>query len=233
MALGRYNIDRYNVLPGNALRYTETYDMYSAMTAAFATSSAISPAYFCSQNLESRMTIGYGYDVTYDMDEAVLATIIAEFFISPPYTLDAVLSSTMKAHLNIRPTYVADQSLTARATANYIVYVKGEAVASMASVMNYDIAIYPKYDLFQSLNVRFGLQPITLTVMSFDNIVIPAGGILVIDSDNCTAYLNNENVIDLYSGDFLWLTKMLLGLDVSSNTSGDIDVKLLYRERFL
>lgn len=233
MALGRYNIDRYNVLPGNALRYTETYDMYSPMTAAFATSSAVSPAYFCSQSLSASMTIGYGYDVTYDMAEEMIATLIAEFFISPPYELDAVMSSTMKAHLNIQPTYIAEQAMTAKATANYIVYVNSEMAASMISGMGYDIAIYQKYELFQALTVRFGLQPITLSVMSFDNIVIPAGGILVIDSENCTAYLDNENVIDLYSGDFLWLTKMLRGLDISSNTSGDIDVKLLYRERFL
>ena len=61
MALGRYNLDRYNLLPGNDLRYTETYDMYTSAMAVFATSAAISPSYFCSQNVDAFMTIGYGY----------------------------------------------------------------------------------------------------------------------------------------------------------------------------
>lgn len=233
MALGRYNIDRYNVLPGDTLRYTETYDMYSPVTAAFATSSAISPAYFCSQNLTTIMAIGYGYVVEYDLSNELATTITGGSFITPPYALDAALSALMADNLKISPMYDVNQVLSASASANYIVYVKKDMPAAMLAEVLYDIAYYPKYDVYHSLSARFELQSQTIQIMNFNNIIIPAGGILVIDSANCTAYLNNENVIDLYSGDFLWLNKQLLGLDVASNTSGDIDVTLLYRERFL
>lgn len=233
MALGRYNLDRYNLLPGNDLRYTESYDMYATVTAIFATSSAISPAYFCSQNMDSFMAIGYGYDVTYETEQAMLADFALGFFISPPYEIAASLSAEMRPHLNISPSYTSEQSMTARATANYMAFFRQDMAVELNAIMTYDIAHYPRYEAYQSMNVQFNMIPTALTIMSFNDIVIPADGILVIDAENCTAYLNNENVIDLYSGDWIWLSRLLQGMDVSSNTSGDIDVKLLYRERYL
>lgn len=147
--------------------------------------------------------------------------------------MEAAMNASVLAHLGISPTYQLDQSLMARMNANFIAYFRQNLTADMSATFRYDIAHYPKYDLLQALSAQFNMQPTTITVMSFDNLEIPAGGILVIDAENCTAYLNNENVIDLYSGDFIWLSRLLLGFDVSSNTSGEVDVKLLYRERFL
>lgn len=233
MALGRYNLDRYNLLPGNDLRYTESYDMYSAVSAAFATSSAISPAYFVSQSLSASMVIGYGYDVRYEAAAELAAVLELDFFISPPYYVEAALSAVMNPHLSISPMYDCDQALSGRAILSYYAEFKQAMAAALSAVMSYDIAHYPSYEAYQALNAQFNMQSMTLTIMGFDDIVIPAGGVLVIDADNCTAYLDNTSVIDLYSGDWIWLTRLLLGVDVSSNTSGDIDVKLLYRERYL
>lgn len=233
MALGRYNLDRYNLLPGNDLRYTESYDMYSSVSAAFATSSAVSPSYFVSQSLGASMVIGYGYDVSYDVSESLNAALELGFFISPPYKVDAALTADMRPHLSISPLYDCDQALSARTTLSYYAAVIQSLSAALSAIMSYDIAHYPRYEAYQALNAQFNMQSVTLTIMGFDDIVIPAGGVLVIDADNCTAYLNNESVIDLYSGDWIWLTRLLLGVEVSSDTSGGIDVKLLYRERYL
>lgn len=233
MSLGRYNLDRYNLLPGNDLRYTESYDMYTSVSAAFATSSAVSPAYFVSQSLSASMVIGYGYDVSYDVIDSLDAILELEFFISPPYIVDASLLAGMMPHLSISPQYACTQPLSAQTTLSYYAEFRQAMSAALSAIMSYDIAHYPRYDSYQALNAQFNMQSVTLTIMSFDDIVIPVGGVLVIDADNCTAYLNNESVIDLYSGDWIWLTRLLLGIDVTSNTSGSIDVKLLYRERYL
>lgn len=65
------------------------------------------------------------------------------------------------------------------------------------------------------------------------NVTIPAGGKLIIDSDFFTAALNNENVIDLYSGDWITLGRDLLELDVDSGTGGALIGKVIYTERYL
>ena len=233
MALGRYNLDRYNLLPGNDLRYTESYDMYSSVSAAFATSSAVSPTYFVSQSLSASMIIGYGYDISYDLAETLNAILELGFFISPPYRMDFALEASMTPYLSISPLYVCNQPLSAVTALSYYAEFKRTLSAALAMSLSCDIAYYPRYNAYQALSVQFNMQSVTLTIMSFDDIVIPAGGVLVIDAENCTAYLNNESVIDLYSGDWIWLTRLLLGVDISSNTSGDIDAKLLYRERYL
>lgn len=65
------------------------------------------------------------------------------------------------------------------------------------------------------------------------NVTIPAGGRLIIDSDFFTATLNDENIIDLYSGDWITLCRDLLELDVDSGTGGNLVGKVIYTERYL
>lgn len=65
------------------------------------------------------------------------------------------------------------------------------------------------------------------------NITIPPGGVLEIDSENYTVYLNDENVFDSYTGSWAIFdrdtTELTLGVGNGRVISGDI----LYRERYL
>ena len=65
------------------------------------------------------------------------------------------------------------------------------------------------------------------------NVTIPAGGRLIIDSDFFTATLNDKNIIDLYSGDWITLSRDLIELDVDSGTGGKLVGKAIYTERYL
>ena len=65
------------------------------------------------------------------------------------------------------------------------------------------------------------------------NVTIPAGGRLIIDSDFFTATLNDENIIDLYAGDWITLSRDLIELDVDSGTGGKLTGKAIYTERYL
>lgn len=71
------------------------------------------------------------------------------------------------------------------------------------------------------------------TEMRFDGIVIPAGGVVVLDSEYFTATLNGENIIDLYDGEWIEITSKLKAMEVHGNSGGELDVRLLYREKYL
>lgn len=67
------------------------------------------------------------------------------------------------------------------------------------------------------------------------NVTIPAGGVLEIDSDIFTAYLNNQNVLHLHNGDWIFLDRDLVSLqfnDVGGNAK-TMDITVFYNERYL
>lgn len=83
--------------------------------------------------------------------------------------------------------------------------------------------------LYSSVGSRiFDYKYITLDV------VIPPGGILIIDSDNYNVLLNSENVIDKQSGSWLdELSRNTFDVTIASGITGDLEGSLLYTERYL
>lgn len=66
------------------------------------------------------------------------------------------------------------------------------------------------------------------------DVTIPAGGTLIIDSDNFNVLLDGENAIDKQRGDwFDELTRNTFDVTITSGVSGTLDGSLLYTERFL
>lgn len=83
--------------------------------------------------------------------------------------------------------------------------------------------------LYGSVGSRiFDYKYITLDV------VIPPGGILIIDSDNYNCLLNSENVIDKQSGSWLdELSRNTFDVTIASGIAGNLEGSLLYTERYL
>ncbi len=57
------------------------------------------------------------------------------------------------------------------------------------------------------------------------------GDRITIDSDIFTAYKNDENILDKYSGDWIYLSRDLESIEINGN--GKFKAKLIFRERFL
>ena len=86
--------------------------------------------------------------------------------------------------------------------------------------------------LTETLNCDVSVINLTREVVQM-NVTIPAGGKLIIDTDLYTATLNDDNVIDLHSGDWPWLTRDLVEIDIDSGTGGALTGKVIYAERYL
>lgn len=58
-----------------------------------------------------------------------------------------------------------------------------------------------------------------------------SGDRIIIDSDVFTAYKNDENILDKYTGDWIYLSRDLESIEINGN--GKFKAKLIFRERFL
>lgn len=70
------------------------------------------------------------------------------------------------------------------------------------------------------------------TYTVYVNVSIPAGGKLVIDSDNYIVLLNNANAIDKHSGAWLTLDRKVEKIEINPH-GASIEATMLYTERFL
>lgn len=65
------------------------------------------------------------------------------------------------------------------------------------------------------------------------NVTIPPGGTLEIRSDTYDLFLNGENILHLQEGDWVFLDRDVVTLQVDSGTSGELEGRILYNERYL
>lgn len=60
-----------------------------------------------------------------------------------------------------------------------------------------------------------------------------SGKRIEIDSDKYTVYIDEENVLDKFSGDWIYLSRDIETIEISSSNNKKIKGKIIFRERFL
>lgn len=65
------------------------------------------------------------------------------------------------------------------------------------------------------------------------NVTIPPGGLLEIRSDTYDVFLNGENILELQKGDWIFLDRDTVSINLDSGSGGQISGRILYNERFL
>ena len=207
--------------------------MFATFSASFAIGAIFSPSYFCSASLDATMDAGWGYDIPYNFAATLDAEMDGDALATPSYNMDTELDmeATLSAAWIVQ--YDMAAALDATMLMRYAIFPKYSMSATLDAEMTGYIAIMINWGTaYQTLTALFTMIPIR-TVSQIFNIEIPPGGRLVIDSDNYTVYLNNENAIHTYSGDWIKINRAFQSIEVDSGTSGDVDVSVLYRERFL
>lgn len=65
------------------------------------------------------------------------------------------------------------------------------------------------------------------------DVTIPPGGTLEIHSDTYDLFLNGKNILYLQRGDWIFLDRETVSLEVDSGMGGALDGRILYNERYL
>lgn len=213
MALGTYNRTPANRQSGAQRMYTERYALNAAMLATMGAGAAYKANFRLGGALSAAVLLHYGYDADY----ALAGELAAE-------------GMAVTAH--VRGAYALKGNLSMRAVPALV--WGGSFVLLLTARLEAAMHIAPAYPaLYGALESAVHIDGARETAMRFPEIVLPPGGVLVIDSDAFTAELNGENVIDQYTGDWPEITRLLTRLRVEGGTSGTLNVTVLYTERYL
>ena len=213
MALGTYNRTPANRQSGAQRMYTESYALGAAMLATMGAGAAYKANFRLGGALSAAVLLHYGYDADY----ALAGELAAE-------------GMAVTAH--VRGAYALKGNLSMRAVPALV--WGGSFGLLLTARLEVAMHISPAYPvLYGAVEAAVHIDGARETAMRFPEIVLPPGGVLVIDSDAFTAELNGENVIDQYTGDWPEITRLLTRLRVEGGTSGTLNVTVLYTERYL
>ena len=213
MALGTYNRTPANRQSGAQRMYTESYALNAAMLATMGAGAAYKANFRLGGALSAAVLLHYGYDADY----ALAGELAAE-------------GMAVTAH--VRGAYALKGNLSMRAVPALV--WGGSFALVLTARLEVAMHIAPAYPvLYGAVEAAVHIDGARETAMRFPEIVLPPGGVLVIDSDAFTAELNGENVIDQYTGDWPEITRLLTRLRVEGGTSGTLNVTVLYTERYL
>lgn len=146
--------------------------------------------------------------------------------------LEDALHSDINLAANVQIEQAMEDSLDCNAWLSNNMQIGLQASDALWSEFILTASIPTSAVLTETLNCDVAVINLTREVVLL-NVTIPAGGKLVIDTDFYTATLNDENVIDLHSGDWPWLSRDLVELDIDSGTGGVLKGKVIYTERYL
>ena len=236
--LGRYNLTRYNIPDGASQRITISMDGYATLTAAFSVGVQVLPLIRFAVSLTADAKLRWGYFYADTHEAAMTAAMTLRRLWSPNFTAPAELDAALNWSLTIRPLPVSyDTAFDADAALGPMYYRRMDLAAELATEMQLVADIHPVADVYSALDAAFSLESSTEVVMAFTNLSLSKNARLVIDTENCTATLTTSNgvtnVIQYYSGDWPWISRLLRGFEVTSMTSGALDVRIMYRERYL
>ena len=213
MALGTYNRTPANRQSGAQRMYTESYALNAAMLATMGAGAAYKANFRLGGALSAAVLLHYGYDADY----ALAGELAAE---------------EMAVTAHVRGAYALNGSISMRAVPAIV--WSGSFALVLTARLEVAMHIAPAYPvLYGAVEAAMHMEGARETAMRFAEIVLPPGGVLVIDSNAFTAELNGENVIDQYTGDWPEITRLLTRLRVEGGTSGTLQVTVLYTERYL
>lgn len=232
MALGNFNRSFAN-RRGGAQQLHISYDMAASMSARVGIGAIFAPSYSMSAEMTGNVHLGWGYDIAYETAAEMTGDMLLGYYFAPRCECAAEMTGAIVLTVTVMPLCEFAAEMTGSAMPNVAVYPVYLSAAEMTGRTNGTFTGYSYYDCAAAMTGHVSLVPIAETLMSFDGMTLPAGGTLIIDAENYNILLNGENAIDKYDGSWLFFDRPLDSVEVDSPTSGNINVSILYRERYL
>lgn len=185
------------------------------------------------ENVRSKSGIGFGVAAS----ARCAVTLSQGIYLTRIYSLSGELSITLSAEtdgtLNCKAGGEWDEALNARPKVKGDNLIADECFvrvhASGTAGANYNNQAMEGYEIMNgsTSTAQYDTEYIEISVP------IPAGGKLVIDSENYTVTLNGENVLHAQSGAWLMLDRDVQSVKIIFPSRVRADAYLEYKERFL
>ena len=232
---GRFNLQRFNVVNDSAYNdiyikesmvetfdslisyaenlFHESYTIITAYSKSFAT-----PGFLSDFRAEAEFDAEIESVVNFGFVTELLEILEGFFYLSDDEHLDEYHQENIESNV-----YVSNDMLF-DASANAVM------LCGVFFSANFIIPSFDASEIFDSSISSAAFNYLYINV----DVTIPAGGVLIIDSDNFNVLLNGQNAIDKQRGDWLdELARNTFDISITSAGASSLVGSILYTERYL
>lgn len=238
-----YNLQKYNVKGSSGDVQLYLLDEFTDLLgASLYTSLDISVSENLTDLASAKIDLTIGIKSKVDYEDSLFIDVVG----NPGTVLDGEFRETLSSYITtekiIYATFGLEEDQDKRKEEAIFLNAKITLFKNILLNEEYEDGLTQKLKMSKDLYLQFiGTDLLGSKIMAnlYDteqstiNITIPPGGVLEIDSETYTVYLNDTNVFDSYTGAWVMFdrdtTELTLGVGNGRVISGDI----LYRERYL
>lgn len=122
----------------------------------------------------------------------------------------------------------AGEATAAEAKAVAMLFMSAETAENIRAAAYISALYYPMASCYEIIAAAADAESVTVLTMLLDVALAP-GDVLIVDSDNYIVLKNGGSAIETHSGDWCWIDRRVLKVEVS----GGLDASIVYQERYL
>lgn len=174
------------------------------------------------------------YIEKFNLEEEIDSKILINSFIVVDLNLDERLNFNLTINEDIYQDFITKEKLKI----NSYITLNANFENIFEDSINVDNLLIGKDILHDEINVYEGIFTqissyfLDSKIISA-NLILPPGKTLIINSDDFTAYLDGENVLDKYNQDWINLSRNVKSIEVFIGEGKNIESYIVYKERYL
>ena len=209
---GKFNIKRFNLPSADNTEIVYRDDLSSA--------------------LKALVDLGQNYHLQEMQSGSVNAAVIVGSLIDA----SALCGDALSALVKLKADYIEAEQLSDSFSARELLSVNHYIAPDMTGIVEQIAALGASFTagaiyFDETLNCLIATAIFDTLILKVD-LTIPAGGKLVIDSDNYNVLLNAVNAIDKHSGDWVFLSRAVDKITFRPY-GANVKISMLYTERYL
>lgn len=138
------------------------------------------------------------------------------------------VKKTCKLSAAISVSCDAQESVSERGRLAAAYYLAEDAGEHVTTVVILAAAYYIAAEAYEIIAAAADAESVTILTMLLDVALAP-GDVLIVDSDNYIVLKNGGSAIEAHRGDWCWIDRRVLKVEVS----GGLDASIVYQERYL
>lgn len=174
------------------------------------------------------------YIEKFNLEEEISSKFLIDSFIVVDLNLDEKLSLKSIINEDIYQDFITEEKLKIKSyislNANFE-NIFEDSININNLLMGKDI-LHNEIDIYEGIFTQISSYFLNSKIVSA-NLTLPPGKTLIIDSDNFTAYLDGENVLDKYNQDWINLSRNVKSIEVFIGEGKNIESYVIYKERYL
>lgn len=228
-----YNLSKFNInsdVNDNLEIEMNCYERYSS-TITFSKNTELKIV--CDENLNNKLNlsmttpevINLGVDINFEAK--LLSFIVIEFNTNENINNDVYLSSNYEINNDFAENF--NYKINAAAQIDFEI----ENTEDLKNIANIGKNIlFKEYIQNEELITNFSGNFIDNKILNIETLIKP-GQTLIIDSNNFTVFIDDENVLNSYSGEWINLSREIESIEISATEGNNITGEVIYKEYYL